>query len=201
MLGKILEYFFYSPNKVAKKNSSINIGEGTVLLKNTRFRLHSNDNVISIGSNSMLGCTFIFETTSGKITIGDRTFINSGTNLISISQISIGSDVTIAWGCTIYDHNSHSIDYRERIKDIECQLSDYKSGQDFTKNKNWSTVKSQPITIKNNVWIGFNVIILKGVTIGEGAIISAGSVVRSDVEPWTIVAGNPAVVIKRLKNE
>ncbi len=53
--------------------------------------------------------------------------------------------------------------------------------------------------IVNKVWIGFNVIILKGVTIGEGAIVAAGAVVTKDVSAWTIVAGNPAVVVKKLK--
>ena len=48
------------------------------------------------------------------------------------------------------------------------------------------------------MWIGFDVTILKGVTIGEGAVIGAKSVVTKDVEPWTVVAGNPAVVVKYL---
>lgn len=51
----------------------------------------------------------------------------------------------------------------------------------------------------NKVWIGFNAIILKGVTIGEGAIVAAGAVVTKDVPAWTVVAGNPAVVVKKLK--
>ena len=51
------------------------------------------------------------------------------------------------------------------------------------------------------MWIGFESVILAGVTIGEGAIVGAKSVVRKDVEPWTVVAGNPAVVIKRLNHE
>ena len=55
------------------------------------------------------------------------------------------------------------------------------------------------VTIQNDVWIGANVIILPGVTIGEGAIIGAGSVVTKDVEEYTIVAGNPAKVIKKRK--
>ena len=63
------------------------------------------------------------------------------------------------------------------------------------KYKNWENVKSAPIKIKDKAWIGFNSIILKGVTIGEGAIVGAGSVVTKDVADYTIVAGNPAVVV------
>ena len=60
-------------------------------------------------------------------------------------------------------------------------------------------VVSKPIKICSHAWIGMNVIILKGVTIGEGAIVAAGSVVTKDVAPWTIVAGNPALFVRNIK--
>ena len=56
----------------------------------------------------------------------------------------------------------------------------------------------KPIVIKDKAWIGFNSIILKGVTIGEGAIVGAGSVVTKDVPPYTIVAGNPARIVREI---
>ncbi len=62
--------------------------------------------------------------------------------------------------------------------------------------KDWSNVKSSPITIKDKAWIGFNSIILKGVTIGEGAVVAAGSVVTQDVPDYAVVGGNPAKIIK-----
>ena len=147
----------------------------------------------------MLGCSIIFESDEGEVNIGDNTFINGGTSLISRNMIDIGNNVTIAWGCTLYDHNSHSLDFKERIKDIKRQNEDYRQGKSFIDSKDWSVVKSKPIIIKDHVWIGFDSVILAGVTIGEGAIIGARSVVRTNVEPWTVVAGNPAIVIKRLK--
>ena len=67
-------------------------------------------------------------------------------------------------------------------------------------NIDWNGVKSSPIIISDKVWIGFDVVILKGVTIGEGAIIGARSVVTKDVEPYSIVAGNPAKFIKKIDN-
>lgn len=196
-----LKDIFKKKKKIKKIPNSVSVGENSVLLPNTSFRFNVNSkNPIKIGNNCMLNCDFIFESEKGEIEIGDRTFINGGTSLISRSKIKIGNDVTIAWGCTLYDHNSHSLDWQERQKDLEQQLNDYNNGLDFIKNKNWETVKSKPITIEDKVWIGFDCTILNGVTIGEGAIVGAKSVVRENVEPYTIVAGNPAVVIKKIKH-
>lgn len=146
----------------------------------------------------MVGCNFIFESEDGYIQIGKRTFINSGTNIISRSSVIIGDDVTIGWNVYIYDHNSHSINYQDRIEDIFCQRKNYYLNRNMIYNKNWSTVKTKPIIIQDKAWIGFNAIILKGVTVGEGAIVAAGAVVTKDVPPYTVVAGNPAVVVKTI---
>ena len=64
--------------------------------------------------------------------------------------------------------------------------------------KDWTHVSCATVIIGNKSWIGFNSIILKGITIGEGAIIGAGSVVTKDVPPWTIVAGNPMRTIREI---
>ena len=66
-------------------------------------------------------------------------------------------------------------------------------------NKDWSNVKTVQIIVEDKVWIGFGVTILKGVKIGEGAVIGAKSVVTRDVKPWTVVAGNPARLIKTIR--
>lgn len=202
MIQKILTKFFYNPYKSIKKFKNININKDTVLLKSCTFRFDGvkKANKVNIGANSTLGCSFVFESDEGVIEIGKNTFVNTGTTLIARNNISIGDYVTIAWGCTIYDHNSHSLDYRERQKDIDRQNNDFKNGRSFIASKDWSVIKSKSIVIKNNVWIGFDCVILSGVTIGEGAIIGARSVVRNDVEPWTVVAGNPATVMKRLRH-
>ena len=153
---------------------------------------------LTIGDNCIVGGKFIYESSTGEIVIGNHTYIGGGT-YISHSRIDIGDNVTIAWGGTFYDHDSHSLDYMKRRKDIDDELNDIRFGRNFIANKDWSCVNSQPIKICNDVWIGMNVIILKGVTVGEGAIVGAGSVVTKDVPAWTVVAGNPAKVIKELK--
>jgi acetyltransferase-like isoleucine patch superfamily enzyme len=80
-------------------------------------------------------------------------------------------------------------------------VKDWKKGLDEKKigfYKDWSHVKTGKITIKDKAWIGFNCIILKGVTIGEGAVIAAGSVVLKDIPDWTVAGGNPAQVIREI---
>lgn len=153
---------------------------------------------LSIGKDCIVCGNFIFESSTGMITIGNHSYVGGG-SFISRSSIEIGDNVTIAWGGTFYDHDSHSLDFLKRRKDIDDELDDIRNGRNFIANKDWSDVNSKPIKICNDAWIGMNVIILKGVTIGEGAIVGAGSVVTKDVPAWTVVAGNPARVVKTLK--
>jgi acetyltransferase-like isoleucine patch superfamily enzyme len=157
----------------------------------------ANKRYLKIGDNSILDCTIIFETESGQVTVGNNSFIGSST-IICKSEIEFGDNVFVAWGSWFYDHDSHSIDYRERQKDIQTQLSDFRNGRNFIDSKNWSVVNTKPIKIKDNAWIGMNCHILKGVTIGKGAVVGAGSVVTKDVLPWTVVGGNPARLLKKL---
>ncbi len=153
---------------------------------------------IRIGHNCVLAGNYIFETATGKITIGDRVHVG-GSTFICRSSITIEDDVTIAWGTTVYDHNSHSVEWEERAKDTLQEYNDMLEYKNPIRNKNWEVVKTKPIRICSKAWIGMNCIILKGVTIGEGAIVAAGSVVTKDIEPWTMVGGNPAKIIKRLR--
>ncbi|WP_279232043.1 acyltransferase [Clostridium sp. HBUAS56017] len=191
--------------KMKKYNKFIIMDTSTVLLNSfsvdIRMPDRRNDKCIKIGANSLLGGNLVFEKETGSISIGNRTYIGGGTNIISINNVEIGDDVTIAWGCTIYDHNSHSIYWSERSNDTLQCIDDYKKTGNFIKNKEWNNVKTAPIKICNKAWIGFDCVILKGVTIGEGAVVGARSVVTKDVPPYTVVAGNPAKVVKTLKKE
>jgi galactoside O-acetyltransferase len=95
------------------------------------------------------------------------------------------------------DNDAHSLLWEERKNDVR----DWKKGLDENKigrYKNWENVKKAKIEIKDKAWIGFNSIILKGVTIGEGSVVASGSVVTKDVPDFTLVAGNPARIIKHL---
>ena len=179
----------------------INLHPDAVLGENFNLELHAPQNghtYLSIGEKSMIDSSFVFETESGHISVGNRVHIGGGTQLISRDGITIGNDVIIAWNCTIYDHNSHSVLWEERKDDVTLEWESAKSGNSPLCNKNWSVVKSAPIHICDKAWLGFGVTVLKGVTIGEGAVVAAGSVVTKDVPPYTVVGGNPAAVIRTL---
>lgn len=145
-------------------------------------------NHLTIDANSIVRAHIIHERPTAMCSIGKRTFIGDG--MISIAErVDIGDDVLISWGVSIADHNSHSIRFSNRADDVL---------QWRKKKKSWDDVEINSVRIGDKAWIGFNTIILKGVNIGEGAIIGAGSVVTKDVEPWTIVAGNPARLIREI---
>lgn len=186
-LRKYSSYYEVAPNTILRSGFSVrfdNPMKGRTYLK--------------IGDDCIIDGKFIFESNEGEIIVGNHTYIGSNV-FISHNHIEIGDNVTIAWGGVVYDHDSHSLNFMSRRKDIDDELKDIRNKVSFIKNKNWSEVNSQPIKICNDAWIGMNVIILKGVTIGEGAIIGAGSVVTHDIPAWTIAAGNPAKVIKKIE--
>ena len=198
MVRKILKYIFGRKNRqLLIKYASV--GEG-VIDRGIKIRLDNptDRKYLVIGADCIVSGNFVFESSAGIITIGNHSYIGGGT-FISRSSIEIGDNVTIAWGGTVYDHDSHSLDYMKRRKDIDDELDDIRNGRNFIQNKDWSDVNCKPIKICDDAWIGMNVIILKGVTVGEGAIVGAGSVVTKDVPAWTVVAGNPAGVVKELK--
>ena len=115
---------------------------------------------------------------NSEIVIGSNVFFNNSCTFIcESSSIKIGDDCLIGPCCEFLDSDFHPLSPKKR-----------RSG----------THKAKSITLENNVFLGANVIILKGVTIGENSVVGANSVVVSDVPKNTLVAGNPAKVIKYL---
>ncbi|QIA25870.1 acyltransferase [Mesorhizobium sp. AA22] len=166
--------------------AGVNVGAGTKMaIQSVRTARRGHH---SIGEDGIINCRFSFDRSAAQITIGRRCFIGKS-HLVAAEHIRIGDDVVISWGTTIVDHNSHSLDWKQRANDV----ADWHQGK-----KNWSGVGIAPVTIEENVWIGFGVTILKGVTIGKGAVVGAASVVTKDVEPFTVVAGVPAKKVRDL---
>jgi len=137
---------------------------------------------------------------TGSIKIGKHCTFVSGTRIDSRASISIGDYVLC--GARIQDFEAHPTDPEKRAAHIEYSHS--RLFPSFSKNKmsnsNYSHYfDAKPIIIEDKAWIAINTIILRGVTIGYGSIVAAGSVVTKDVPPYSIVAGNPAKIVKNLK--
>ncbi|WP_158904637.1 DapH/DapD/GlmU-related protein [Burkholderia sp. L27(2015)] len=186
----------------AAQGYSVN-SDGAVLAGySVEYRSGSTDDRVKIGKGSVLSCRIVLERSVGTVSVGHDTYIG-GSQIICADQIEIGNNVLVSWGCTIADHDSHSLDWRERAEDVRKWREGLLSGglEKASEFKNWDVVEKAPIRIEDKVWLGMNVTVLKGVTIGEGSVVAAGSIVTKDVPSWTLVAGNPARVIKELPQE
>ncbi|AIW21664.1 sugar O-acetyltransferase [Vibrio coralliilyticus] len=127
------------------------------------------------GEASMIRSPFLCE--FGKtISIGDNTFINMNVTMLDGAEITIGNHVLIGPNTQFYTAG-HSLDYRSR--------------------RGWETT-CLPITVEDDVWIGGNVVINQGVTIGARSVIAANSVVTRDVPPDSLYGGTPAKLIRHL---
>src|SRR5438034_4890424 len=107
-------------------------------------------------------------------------------------KIDIGSHCLISWNVGIADSDFHPLEPAQRLIDAQAFAPYFKDRPPRPK------LKTAPVKIADNVWIGMNAVILKGVTIGENSVVAAGSVVTKSVPPSTVVAGNPAVIVRQL---
>ena len=147
---------------------------------------------LSIGAASNIEAAIVFETQGAEVRIGSRSHLGGGTLLDAACGIEIGDDVLIAFEVLIMDHDSHALRFDQRQHDVRDWMN---------ATKDWAHVTRRPVRISDKAWLGARTIVLKGVTIGEGSVTGAGSVVTSDVPPWTLVAGNPARIIRQLTDE
>lgn len=108
----------------------------------------------------------------GRIDIGNRVFLNAGSMITSREHITIGDDVAVAYDAFITDSDDHGIEGKP--------------------------ARTQPVTIGAGSWIGARAIILPGVTIGARVVVAAGAIVTRDVPDDTLVAGQPARVVRKL---
>ena len=179
-------YQFYNLRYLKRKGAKI--GNNCMMTGKNAFSL-SQGSTLEIGDNFICRSGFrghilgaecsSFHIWGGKLKIGANSGI-SATNINCSEFISIGSHVLIGAGCLITDSNHHSINWKQRCMEGDCNI------------------KTAPIVIEDYVFVGAKSIILKGVTIGEKSVIAAGSVVVDDIPANCIAGGNPCKVIKYL---
>jgi acetyltransferase-like isoleucine patch superfamily enzyme len=148
---------------------------GTAFAPGAAFPRISNQGRLYLGNNvtfnSPIHPVEVFVGPRATLTIGSGTFINQGTTLAAASSLEIGPDCLVGEFVAIHDTNFHAVSPAQ-------------------------PVKTRPVRIGRNVWIGHRAIILAGVTVGDHAVIGAGAVVTKDVPAKTIVAGNPAQPVR-----
>jgi carbonic anhydrase/acetyltransferase-like protein (isoleucine patch superfamily) len=126
----------------------------------------------------------------GCVLLGDYALVH-GARIICDGEITIGDYALISWNVVLMD--TYRIPFEPRARRAAIQDAANREPRVI-----FGEVPARPIRIERNVWIGFESCVLPGVTVGEGAVIGARSVVTEDVAPFTVVAGNPARPIRRL---
>jgi acetyltransferase-like isoleucine patch superfamily enzyme len=144
---------------------------------------------IGRGSSVYLGVMFDVGP-NGRVKLGDYVLMN-GARIICDSEITIGDHSLISWNVVLMDNYRLPINARTRRSELE------KVPKTLPRRAT-AEVVALPIRIGANVWIGFDCCVLPGVTIGDGAIVGARSVVTQDVPACTIVAGNPARMVREI---
>ena len=126
----------------------------------------------------------------GTIAVGDHVYIGDDCIISCAQRVEIGRGTLLAHGVQVFDNDSHPTDALLREQDLLTILGERSGAR--------PPLASASVSIGDRVWIGFNAIVLKGVRIGEASIVGAGSVVAADVPPYSVVAGNPARLVKQM---
>jgi acetyltransferase-like isoleucine patch superfamily enzyme len=190
ILGKIKIWYYKIHNKVIMKtqkiywekdfrvNGKLHIENKGLIKIGKNFSANSGTNCNPIGGDSIL--RLITFKPQASLIIGDNVGISNST-IVCWNKIEIQNNVVIGGGVKIWDTNFHSLNPEIRL-----------SGND-------NDIKTAPIYIGENVFIGGSSIILKGVSIGKNSIIAAGSVVNKSIPPNVIAGGNPCEIIKQIE--
>lgn len=167
--------------------------EGSAVIQNEA----GDQSNIVIGDYSRVCNATLICKANAKLTLGNYSVVQDHVFLRCAQEISIGNFVGIAENSVVVDNNTHRLGLENWI---EHRVRVAPGGPGYPGLGNgWELSDSDPIRIEDGVWIGANCTVLKGVTIGEGAVVARGSIVTKDVEPHTLVAGLPAKPIKTLE--
>lgn len=161
-------------------------------LRGSVDNIYGQKDAVVIGERTIIAGQLLTFGHSGKIQIGDWAYVGEGSRIWSAAEVIIGNRALISHNVSIIDTNSHPLDAEVRFEHTKALFTSGHPRSD-------PGIVSTPIRIGDDAWISYGASILRGVTIGEGAIVGASAVVTRDVEPWAVVAGNPAMVITRLE--
>jgi acetyltransferase-like isoleucine patch superfamily enzyme len=166
------------------------IGSRSRLTQSARIRnLAGNSDMIRIGCDTFVRGE-LMTLANGKVVIGDWCYVGDDTRIWSSASIEIGNRVLISHSVNIFDNLTHPLQASRRHQQareilVRGHPRDVPLGE-------------EPIVIHDDAWIGAGAFVMRGVTLGQGAIVAAGAVVTKDVPAFSIAAGNPAVVVREL---
>jgi acetyltransferase-like isoleucine patch superfamily enzyme len=169
--------------------SNVQLGRNTILTANYAFKrfLSREKDALVIGAHCTMDGVHFAVGEKARVRIGDYCYFTNALLLCEL-ELQIGSYVVMGWNATIADTDFHPIAPAERVADaIACSP--------LGKGRPRPEIVRKPVIIDNDVWIGPNATILKGVRIGSGAFIEPGALVTRDVPARARVMGNPAQVI------
>ena len=171
---------------------NVRLGANTIITGDLAFkRFHSRQKpALMVGAHCTLDGVHFDVGEKGRVEIGDYCYFTNALLLCEL-EVKIGSYVVIGWNTTIADTDFHPVEPAERIADaIACSP--------LGRGRPRPQIPRRPVIIEDDVWIGPNATILKGVRIGRGAFVEAGAMVTRDVPPGVRIMGNPAKVIGKV---
>lgn len=127
----------------------------------------------------------------GALVVGNQVYIGDDCIISCCDRVEIGDLTLLGHGVQIFDNNSHPLDVGERETDWLAVSEDRGMRPEHA-------IDHAPVTIGRGVWIGFGSVVLRGVNVGDGAVVAAMSVVTNDVPPHTVAAGIPATTVRSL---
>lgn len=173
-------------------HTNVKIGNGSIVYYKASVVNLSRRGGVKIGNKCKIGCSpkmyhagmpfytrLLVDCQEGTITIGDNCRVN-GASIHAGNSITIGNNCVIATGVSIMDSNGHEV---------------------YSKDRTVGSDTPRPVVIGNNVWIGLNAVILRGTSIGNNSVVTAGSVVKGVFPKNSLISGNPAIVVKHLEIE
>jgi maltose O-acetyltransferase len=192
MIGRIAKLFNRIRAGIARKGflrGSV-MGRGVTIFATAACKNRGRREAIVIGEHSEIKGILRVEG-NGQIRLGHHVYLGAHSSMEIAKSLVVGDCAIISNHVSIFDNNNHPTDPEARRR-MSMAGSD---------SPLWNITESvvSPVTIESNVWIGQYAAILKGVTVGEGSIVGMHSVVTRDVPPFSVVAGNPARVVKMLK--
>lgn len=176
-------FFYYEPmfrsqcKKVGKRLQYVKLRQGFPYFYGN-LHIYMGDNV-TVHSRATFSAGKIFNAPTFRV--GNNTYLGPGLSVGVAKEVSIGSFCHIGSNVVLTDNDGHPLDPIRRTNNEPVEIKDI-----------------SPVLLENNVWVGEGATVLKGVTIGKSSIVASRSVVVRSIEPFSIVAGNPARVIKKI---